>query len=36
LIKEKDSEAKSGGKRAVERATTSVKSGRGMKEIARG
>jgi bifunctional non-homologous end joining protein LigD len=34
LIKEKDAAAKSGGKRAVERATTSVKSGRGMQEIA--
>src|SRR6202171_4769095 len=36
LIKEKDSVAKSGGKRAVERATTSVKSGRGLQEIAGG
>ena len=35
LIKEKDSAAKSAGKRAVERATTRVKSGRGMKEIAK-
>ena len=34
LIKEKDSVAKSGGKGAIERATTSVKSGRGMEEIA--
>jgi bifunctional non-homologous end joining protein LigD len=34
LIKEKDSVAKSGGKLAVERATTSVKSGRDMEEIA--
>jgi bifunctional non-homologous end joining protein LigD len=36
LIKEKDSVAKSGGKLAVERATTSVKSGRDMEEIAEG
>jgi len=34
LIKEKDAVAKSGGKVAVERETTSVKSGRGMEEIA--
>jgi bifunctional non-homologous end joining protein LigD len=34
LIKEKDSVAKFGGKRAVEHAMTSVKSGRGMEEIA--
>src|SRR3984893_684747 len=36
LIKEKDSVAKSGGKRAIHRARTSVKSGRGMEEIAGG
>jgi bifunctional non-homologous end joining protein LigD len=36
LIKERDSVAKSGGKLAVERETKSVKSGRGMEEIAEG
>ena len=36
LIKEKDSVAKSGGKLAVERASTSVKSGRSTQEIAEG